>query len=303
MAFAELGDARRAWDVWNLVNPIAHGASRAAIDTYKVEPYVVAADVYAIAPHVGRGGWTWYTGSAAWMYRLIVESLLGFRLSRANGCESCRACQWTGRASRCTTGFRETVYHIDVHQTPHATGDQRLSLDGQALPGMAVPLVDDRVEHRVDVWVRSSRHSQSAGSARPQPSCPAAEADVRLAWNRPPTAAVRKNVASVLNGTDARRRGVVRCDQGLRGDAVRGVDARCTRPWSGEIEMLYTIAVVLLILWLLGVVGTYTIGPLVHLLLVVALVVFVARMSGRSPLRRLAPLASGVRDGGFRSST
>ena len=66
--------------VWRLINPLAHGASPAAIETYKVEPYVVAADVYAVAPHVGRGGWTWYTGSAGWMYRLIVESLLGLRL-------------------------------------------------------------------------------------------------------------------------------------------------------------------------------------------------------------------------------
>ncbi|MCU0252313.1 MAG: hypothetical protein MUE61_19115, partial [Vicinamibacterales bacterium] len=80
MAFAELGDARRAWDVWRLITPIAHGASPEAIEIYKVEPYVVAADVYAVAPHVGRGGWSWYTGSAAWMYRLVIESLLGLRL-------------------------------------------------------------------------------------------------------------------------------------------------------------------------------------------------------------------------------
>ncbi len=155
MAFAELGDARRAWDVWNLINPITHGASRAAIDIYKVEPYVVAADVYAVAPHVGRGGWTWYTGSAAWMYRLIVESLLGFRLEGERlRFEPCLPADWTG--FRVHYRFRETVYHIAVHQTAPATGDQRLSLDGQALSGMAVPLVDDHVEHTVEVWVRSA---------------------------------------------------------------------------------------------------------------------------------------------------
>jgi cyclic beta-1,2-glucan synthetase len=156
MAFAELGDAGRAWDVWNLINPLTHGASRAAIETYKVEPYVVAADVYAVAPHVGRGGWTWYTGSAGWTYRLIVESLLGFRLEGERlRIEPCLPADWPGFTVHYR--FRETVYHIDVHQTPHATGDQRLTLDGQAQPGMAVPLVDDRVEHRVDVWVRAAR--------------------------------------------------------------------------------------------------------------------------------------------------
>ncbi len=154
MAFAELGDARRAWDLWNLINPVAHGASQASIEAYKVEPYVVAADVYAVAPHVGRGGWTWYTGSAAWMYRLVVESLLGVRLEGERlRIEPCLPADWQGFTVHYR--FRETVYHIDVHQTPHATGDQRLSLDGQAQSGMAVPLVDDRVEHTVGVWVRA----------------------------------------------------------------------------------------------------------------------------------------------------
>src|SRR5687767_4134474 len=77
MAFAQLGDGERAWELLRMINPIHHGDSAEAIARYKVEPYVVAADVYAVAPHVGRGGWTWYTGSAGWMYRLIVESLLG----------------------------------------------------------------------------------------------------------------------------------------------------------------------------------------------------------------------------------
>ena len=155
MAFAELGDARRAWDVWNLINPITHGASPSAIDTYKVEPYVVAADVYAVAPHVGRGGWTWYTGSAAWMYRLIVESLLGFKLEGEwLRIEPCLPADWQGFTVHYR--FRGTVYHIDVHQTPHATGDERVSLDGHAQSGMAVLLVDDRVEHRVEVWMRSA---------------------------------------------------------------------------------------------------------------------------------------------------
>ncbi len=81
MAFAELGDRERAWELCDDQSdqPRAHAAG---IATYKVEPYVVAADVYAVAPHTGRGGWTWYTGSAGWMYRLIVESLLGLRAEK-----------------------------------------------------------------------------------------------------------------------------------------------------------------------------------------------------------------------------
>jgi cyclic beta-1,2-glucan synthetase len=158
MAFAELGDARRAWDVWGLINPLAHGASPRAIETYKVEPYVVAADVYAVAPHVGRGGWTWYTGSAGWMYRLIVESFLGLRLQGDRlRIEPCLPEDW--KAFTVHYRYRETVYHIEVHQTGRATGDERLSVDGQPQAGMAVPLVDDRVEHRVDVWVRAAGSS------------------------------------------------------------------------------------------------------------------------------------------------
>ena len=80
MAFAAAGDNARAWELFNLINPVRHGDSEATIATYKVEPYVVAADVYTNPQHAGRGGWTWYTGSAGWMYRLITESLLGLRL-------------------------------------------------------------------------------------------------------------------------------------------------------------------------------------------------------------------------------
>ena len=80
MAFAALGDNRLAWELTTLINSANHTESKEAIATYKIEPYVMAADVYAVAPHTGRGGWTCYTGSADWMYRLILESLLGLRL-------------------------------------------------------------------------------------------------------------------------------------------------------------------------------------------------------------------------------
>jgi hypothetical protein len=76
MAFARLGDAERAWELTRMINPVSHASTPEACAIYKAEPYVMAADIYAVAPHVGRGGWSWYTGSAGWMYRLIVESLL-----------------------------------------------------------------------------------------------------------------------------------------------------------------------------------------------------------------------------------
>ena len=96
---------RRAWELFTMINPVNHARSTEETATYKVEPYVVAADVYAVPPHTGRGGWTWYTGSAAWMYRLIVESLPGLRLevdigavARAPNCAvSMNA--WSGRSS------------------------------------------------------------------------------------------------------------------------------------------------------------------------------------------------------------
>jgi cyclic beta-1,2-glucan synthetase len=157
MAFAELGDARRAWEIWNLINPVAHGASRPKIETYKVEPYVVAADVYAVAPHAGRGGWTWYTGSAAWMYRLVVESFLGLRLEGDRlRIEPCVPPSWDSFTIHYR--YRETVYHIVVRQAAGDDGARRLSVDGCDQAGLSVPLVDDHAEHQVEVSIaRDSR--------------------------------------------------------------------------------------------------------------------------------------------------
>ncbi len=154
MAFAELGDAERAWEVWRLINPPAHGATAAGIETYKVEPYVVAADVYAVAPHVGRGGWTWYTGSAAWMYRLILESLLGLTLQGDRlRIEPCVPADWSTFTVRYR--YRETPYHITVNNAPPPAGAARVRMDDEDLAGAEVPLVNDQREHRVEVWTRA----------------------------------------------------------------------------------------------------------------------------------------------------
>jgi cellobiose phosphorylase len=155
MAFAALGDSRRAWELLAMINPVNHGKSAQGIERYKVEPYVVAADVYAVPPHTGRGGWTWYTGSAAWMYRLIVESLLGLTLSTDKlSFTPCLPAEWDGFTVRYR--FRETMYHVKVRQR-HA-GEVRaatVSLDGVLQEGKEIRLVDDRREHFVEVTVAS----------------------------------------------------------------------------------------------------------------------------------------------------
>ena len=78
MATAMRGDGDRAFELFQMLNPLTHSATASDMQRYKVEPYVVAADVYTAPTHVGRGGWTWYTGSASWMYRVGLEQLLGF---------------------------------------------------------------------------------------------------------------------------------------------------------------------------------------------------------------------------------
>jgi cellobiose phosphorylase len=154
MAFAALGDSRRAWELFDMINPVNHAGSEAAIATYKVEPYVVAADVYAVAPHTGRGGWTWYTGSAGWMYRLIVESLLGLKLEVDKlRFAPCLPADWESFTLHYR--YRETVYHIIVLQT--ADSKTGVTVDGVEQPDKAVPLVDDRLEHAVEVRIHRAQ--------------------------------------------------------------------------------------------------------------------------------------------------
>jgi cellobiose phosphorylase len=150
MAFAALGETARAWELLGMINPLHHGESPEGTAVYKVEPYVVAADVYAVAPHTGRGGWTWYTGSAGWMYRLITESLLGLRLTGDRlRFAPCLPVDWQGFQLRYR--YRATFYHITVRQTRGAQAGMRVRVDGVAQSEPAIPLLDDRLEHRVEV--------------------------------------------------------------------------------------------------------------------------------------------------------
>jgi cellobiose phosphorylase len=155
MAFAALGDRRRAWELLAIINPVNHARSPEGIATYKVEPYVVAADVYALSPHTGRGGWTWYTGSAGWMYRLIVESLLGLRLEVDKlRVAPCLPADWKGFTLHYR--YRETVYHINVLQTRAGTGEMSVTVDGVERHDNVIPLVDDRQEHSVEVKIQAA---------------------------------------------------------------------------------------------------------------------------------------------------
>jgi cellobiose phosphorylase len=164
MAFATLGDSRRAWELLAMINPVNHGATAEAIATYKVEPYVVAADVYAVSPHTGRGGWTWYTGSAGWMYRLIVESLLGLRLDVDKlRLVPCLPADW--KALKVHYRYRETVYHIDVLETQASTGETSITVDGVEQHDQIVRLVDDHLEHTVEVRISAARTETSLYSA------------------------------------------------------------------------------------------------------------------------------------------
>jgi cellobiose phosphorylase len=150
MAFARLGDNRRTWELFNMINPVNHARSAEETATYKVEPYVIAADVYAVPPHTGRGGWTWYTGSAAWMYRLILESLLGLDLEVDKlRFTPCLPTDWDG--FKMHYRYRETVYHITVMQLPAGKGGKRVVVDGRVQDDPSIPLIDDRKEHWVEV--------------------------------------------------------------------------------------------------------------------------------------------------------
>jgi cyclic beta-1,2-glucan synthetase len=153
MAFAALGDRQRAWELFAMINPVNHASSAAKIATYKVEPYVVAADVYAVAPHTGRGGWTWYTGSAGWMYRLIIESLLGLKLEiNKLRFTPCLPAEW--ETFKLHYRYRETVYHITVVQLPAADKNSGITLDGVPQTDKAVSLIDDHLEHVVEVRIQ-----------------------------------------------------------------------------------------------------------------------------------------------------
>jgi cellobiose phosphorylase len=150
MAFSKLGNSEKAWEILNMINPINHSSSPEKIARYKVEPYVIAADVYAMWPHMGRGGWTWYTGSAGWMYRLITESLLGLRLESGKlYLEPCLPADWPSFSIHYR--YLETVYHITIIQLYEGIDQLSIVLDGTEKREKFLSLIDDKHEHLAEV--------------------------------------------------------------------------------------------------------------------------------------------------------
>jgi cellobiose phosphorylase len=151
MAFAMMGDTERAWEFFALLNPVNHGRTPEEIERYKVEPYVMCADIYGVPPHIGRGGWTWYTGAAGWMYRLTVETLLGLQLEVDHlRIAPCVPADWD--SYKIHYRYRDTLYHITVKRVGEPSGQvSRVTVDGTERPDPRIPLVDDRQEHFVEV--------------------------------------------------------------------------------------------------------------------------------------------------------
>jgi cellobiose phosphorylase len=150
MAFSKLGDSKKAWEILRLINPINHARSPEEVAMYKVEPYVIAADVYALSPHIGRGGWTWYTGSAGWMYRLIVESLLGLRLETDKlYFEPCLPAEWD--SYKINYRFRDTRYIIRIIQSSDWNPKLTIKVDGAESNDIFISLVNDGLEHQAEV--------------------------------------------------------------------------------------------------------------------------------------------------------
>jgi cyclic beta-1,2-glucan synthetase len=152
IAFAALGDGDKAVELFRMVNPINRTNSRANVQRYKVEPYVVAGDVYAEPPHVGRGGWTWYTGSAAWLYRAGLEWILGFRVrGMFLSIDPCIPRSWPSYSIEFR--YHSAIYKINVENPSGvARGVALTELDGKILAGSAsVPLADDGATHNIRI--------------------------------------------------------------------------------------------------------------------------------------------------------
>ena len=152
IAFAMLKDSARAWELLGLINPVRHGDTPAKCAVYKVEPYVMAGDVYAGGPNAGRGGWTWYSGSASWTYQLIVRNLLGLRLKVDKlYFEPCLPADWP--ALKVHYRYRETFFHITIERTGPGNSVVSVAVDGTIRDDRTIPLADDRGEHQVEVKI------------------------------------------------------------------------------------------------------------------------------------------------------
>jgi cellobiose phosphorylase len=149
MAFAALKDRESTWELLQMINPINHGSTAEAIAKYKVEPYVMAADIYAEQLHIGRGGWTWYTGSAGWMYQLIIEWFLGLRREAdIVWFEPCIPASW--RSFRIRYQYMDTSFDMTITQDAN-TEEAKIFMDDELKPEGHFKLVNDKKVHVVKI--------------------------------------------------------------------------------------------------------------------------------------------------------
>jgi len=165
IAFAMLGEGERAFELFSMLNPINHAATRGAAHRYKIEPFVVAGDVYSEPPHAGRGGWSWYTGAAGWLYRAGIEYLLGVRVEGAHvRIAPCIPRDWPNYTVRYRRGGATYVIRVD-NPSRLATGEVDIAVDGEPIVGDRFAVADDGREHRVDVRLREPYPASRAASA------------------------------------------------------------------------------------------------------------------------------------------
>ena len=153
IAFAKMGDGDKAWELFELINPINHSENQREYFRYKLEPYVMAADVYSVYPHTGRGGWSWYTGASGWMYRAGMEYLLGFQ---KNGdtviLDPCIPSRW--KEYSISYRYRDTEYKILVKNPDGRNkGVRKISVDGKISTGNKFQLVDDNGKHTIEAFM------------------------------------------------------------------------------------------------------------------------------------------------------
>ncbi|MEP7145316.1 MAG: cyclic beta 1-2 glucan synthetase, partial [Ferruginibacter sp.] len=151
MAFAAMGNKQKTWELLQMINPVNHGNDPASVAEYKVEPYVIAADVYGETLNKGRGGWTWYTGSAGWMFQLIVDSFIGLKREGATlHFIPCIPPEW--QSVNIQYRYESSLYKITYLQSSEENGQAiKVLLDGKLQPGDSISLADDGLEHEVMV--------------------------------------------------------------------------------------------------------------------------------------------------------
>jgi cyclic beta-1,2-glucan synthetase len=170
IAFARLGQGNKAAALFAMLNPVNRTSTRTAVRRYKVEPYAVAADVYSVAPHVGRGGWTWYTGSAGWLYRSGIEAILGFDIQGSQLLlNPCIPSEWSGFEA--VLKYHSARYEISVRNPDGVSqGVATIIVDGVSLPAdeLRIQLLDDGTVHQVELLlgVRESQRISRVGTLR-----------------------------------------------------------------------------------------------------------------------------------------